>query len=481
MIGFRPAHRAFFFAIVMLAEAVVLTGCQHYRPDPIDPSATANALDARSLDDPNLKSLLEAHLPNHLSAWPLPAWDFDALTLATFHFHPDLELARLRWESAQAAVKTAGGRPNPVLAVTPGYSANPASGISPWFPAVTLDVPLETAGKRQRRLEIAVHRAEEARLGLLNQAWQLRAKLRLAVIGYAAQWRRIRVLEDQASEQSALVRLLEQRLDAGTLGLPEVTPARLTRLKFEADLAEARTQLSAGKVMLASAIGVPFRAVESLRITADPLAGTRAEAGNLLASDARDRALSRRADILAGLAAYATTEAELHLEIAKQYPDVHFNPGYQFDQGEHKWSLGLSLELPVLNRNEGPIAEAHARRREAAAAFLALQANVIAEVDGAAQAYHAATDQLDRLRSLRQASEAQIAAIQSAFQAGAADRLELVSARLETRATDVAILEAEDRVNRALGQLEQALQVPFGALEAVGRPPASKLLSERNP
>ena len=38
-------------------------------------------------------------------------------------------------------------------------------------------------------------------------------------------------------------------------------------------------------------------------------------------------------------------EAALRLEIAKQYPDVHLNPGYQFDTGENKWALGVGLTL----------------------------------------------------------------------------------------------------------------------------------------
>jgi broad specificity phosphatase PhoE len=30
-------------------------------------------------------------------------------------------------------------------------------------------------------------------------------------------------------------------------------------------------------------------------------------------------------------------------EIAKQYPDIHLGPGYQYDQGVNKWTLGFSV------------------------------------------------------------------------------------------------------------------------------------------
>src|SRR5262249_49546901 len=84
------------------------------------------------------------------------------------------------------------------------------------------------------------------------------------------------------------------------------------------------------------------------------------------------------------LADYGASQSALQLEIARQYPDVRIGPGYEYDQGLNKWStIGVSLELPVLNRNAGPIGEADARRTEAAARFAELQATVIDEIDRA--------------------------------------------------------------------------------------------------
>jgi outer membrane protein TolC len=97
--------------------------------------------------------------------------------------------------------------------------------------------------------------------------------------------------------------------------------------------------------------------------------------------------LQGRSDIQSALAEYAAAEADLQLQIAKQYPDVHLSPGYQYDQGDNKWSLGVTFELPLLNQNQGPIAEARARRLESAARFTELQAKVIGEIDRASAAY----------------------------------------------------------------------------------------------
>ena len=58
------------------------------------------------------------------------------------------------------------------------------------------------------------------------------------------------------------------------------------------------------------------------------------------------------------LAEYQASQSALQLEIARQYPDVQLGPGYEFDQGDNKWMLGLGVTLPVFNQNQGAIAAA---------------------------------------------------------------------------------------------------------------------------
>jgi len=100
------------------------------------------------------------------------------LTLAAFYYQPDLDVARAKWEVAEAGVITAGGRPNPSVGFTPQYNVNAAGGISPWILNFSLDIPLETAGKRGYRIARAEHISEAARLNIAGVAWQVRSRLR---------------------------------------------------------------------------------------------------------------------------------------------------------------------------------------------------------------------------------------------------------------------------------------------------------------
>ena len=168
-----------------------------------------------------------------------------------------------------------------------------------------------------------------------------------------------------------------------------------------------------------------------------------------------------RADVLAALADYAAAQSALQLEIARQYPDVHLSPGYQFDQGDNMYTLGLTVELPVLNQNQGPIAEAAARRTEAAARFNALQAKVLADIDAAVESFRATEKSLALLQDLAATQAASRDAIAAQVSAGAAAPLDLLNAQLELAEAEEVQLEARIKRQQSVAALEDAVQRPI--------------------
>jgi len=441
-----------------LLVLALVAGCARFEPRPISPAETAARLEARALDSPELKSFLERHLHRDLTNWPLSSWDFERLTLAAFYYQPSLEVARAQWAVAQGGEKTAAQRPNPTLNVSPGYNSTTAT-PSPWFPLTMLDLTLETAGKRHYRVAQSTQLSEAARLNILTVAWQIRSELRVSVLESMAANKRTSLLEQQISLQEQIVQRLEQQAQAGALSHSEAVPMRIALAKGQLDLADARRQSAESRAHMAAALGVPVRALEGLKLDFDWLKQTRPPE-ELTSAEARRAALLGRADVLAALADYEASQAALQLEIAKQYPDLHLQPGYQFDQGDHKWSLGATVELPAFHHNQGPVAEAKARREEMAARFLVLQAKVIAEIDTAITIYSAAREQLANQERTTELAREQAAAVQARLQAGAADKLELAGAQLDAGLADLASLDAQLKIQQALGQLETAIQRP---------------------
>ena len=458
-------------ATLTLAVALgVAGGCKHFEPAPLSAAESAAALERRSLDDPGLKALFDEVRPG---TWPRVQWDLTALTLAALYFHPNLDVARAQWRVAEAGVRTAGALPNPTLIVVPQYVAN-AGGSPAWDVTSALDWPIETAGKRGHRIERAEQLERSARLGLDSAAWQVRAALRASLLEFAAASGRAEQLRREEAAQSDVVALLEQRVRAGAASAAEVAPARIAALQSAADLTEAERQQREARVRVAEAIGLTPAALEGVEL-AFPLEAPPA-GGDAAPKELRRQALQERPEVLAALAGYEATQAELKLEIARQYPDLRVGPGYEYDQGLNKWStIGISVELPVMNRNQGPIAEAEARRSEAAARFLALQAAVIGELERALANRASAREALAR-------SEAALAAVRDrerrtrqALAAGATDRIAWDVAQVELVRAERIQLDALVRLQQSIGDVEAAVQQPLelGGTVERGRPAPS--------
>ena len=446
----------------MLGGVAAVAGCAHYRPQPLSPAQTAAQFDARRLHSPGLNDFLAQQLGHPPEKWPLEKWDLPSLTLAAFYFHPDLAVARAQWRVAEAGVETAGGRPNPTLSVTPEYNVTTLV-PSPWGPSVNFDLPLETMGKRAKRLAAAEKTAESARWNFASAAWQIRSGVRAALLDFGIAGRRAGLLQKQFAAQAEIVKLLQDRFDAGAIARPELTLAQIALNKTQQDLGAAQSTRAEARARLAQALGVGLAALDGVKLEPGFSADVPAA---LTAAEARGVALRGRADVLGALADYAAAEAGLRLEIAKQYPDVHLNPGYQYDQGDSKWSLGLSVDLPVLNQNQGPIAEAEARRKLAAAKFLALQARVSGEIDRAVAGVRVAREQLETGKKLIAAEMQRQKSAEAQLQAGAGERLDLLNAQLETSNASVTQLDNEAKLQAAIGALEDALQSPGDQIAA---------------
>jgi len=438
----------------------LLAGCARFQPQPLSPAETAASLENRSLDNAGLKVFLERNLGRELNAWPAPQWDFEMLTLAAFYYQPSLDVARAAWAEARAGIVTAGARPNPTLGFTPQYVFN--HGIEPpWVATLNLDVPIETAGKRGSRVEQAKHISESARLSIAATAWQVRSQLRISVIDFTSATRRESLLRKQLAIQEQVVASLEQRRQAGALASAEVTPARLLLQKARLDLSDAQRQQIEARARIAEAIGIPVSALRDVEVAYD-LSALPADMDRLTSSEVRRQALQRRPDLLTALADYAASQSALRIEIAKQYPDIHLNTGYEYDQGLQKWGLlGFGVELPLLNRNEGPIAQAEARRKHTAASFEALQAHVIAEIDRAVALYRVAEKSREGTEELLATQRKQQESVEQQVKAGAADRLELLTTQLELATSELVLQDGQTKLHQALGSLEDAVQRPL--------------------
>ena len=430
-----------------MLSLVLLAACTAYRSKPISPEESAADFAQRRLDSPGVRKFLEEQKASR------GAWNVDRLSLVAAYYHPDVALARAEADEMSAAIKTAEMRPNPVFTFGPQFAGNRVSPYTPWFIAGNVFIPIETAGKRSKRTQQAIAAAEAARWRVSSRAWAARSRVRAAMLELHGARENIRLLETEQKLHDEAIKKLTAQMEAGDVSPFELTQARLMLNRARLALQDAQRLAATGEAKLAAAVGVPLSAIRSVSLDFSSLQ----RLPDVSERSGRRHALTQRADLLSLLADYAAAESALKLEIAKQYPDLRIGPGFDYNQGQNRWQLGVSLDLPV-NGNRGPIAQAEARRVTAEKRFLAQQNTIQGELDIALAAYRASRAKASTAALLAQEARAASDTTKRMVDAGQVSALELTRRQIEASNANVALMAANIEAQTAAGALEDAMQ-----------------------
>jgi outer membrane protein TolC len=411
-------------------------------------------LQTRSLNDPDLLHFVSVNLRRTVS--PV-RWDLAALTVAAAYERPDAKIAIGQIEAAEAGERTAAEWANPVLSLNASYYTA-LFDPSPWEVGPSISQLIQTAGKRSAAIAEARERTHSAHQHLALAAWRFRSEVRTALIDLWAARKRLALARAYSAAAHRVTMLTSERYDAGAVSAAALNAERLTDTQAALSLTAAERQEHLSAAALATAVGVTVVAIETAPIDLsemDRLAPV-ADLDALRAS-----ALTQRPEVLDALARYEAAEAALRLEVARQYPDVSIGPGYQYNQGQHQFSLGISLPLPILDQNQGPIATARAARQVAAADFEKVQTTVLGEVETAMTDWRASHEEAQRTQGLLRLADETVRSERAAFQAGQIGRLQLAGAELARAQTQLGALAASADERTALGHLEDAFHHPF--------------------
>jgi outer membrane protein TolC len=327
---------------------------------------------------------------------------------------------------------------------------------------LTLDFsfPIETAGKRGHRIQVAHSLDQAARFDLADSAWTIHSGVRTGLLNYLLASRNLELFRAEEKVREDQVNILEQIFSAGEIQRQSIDLARIELAKTHVAIIMAEGQVSETKAALGAAVGLPVAALQSVDFSW-PNIDTPASAESLSADQVQRDAVLNRLDIRRSLAQYVAAEASLRLEIAKQYPDINLGPGYTYEETHSFFTVGFSTTVPLFNRNQGPIAEAEAHRKEAAAAFRERQAQVIARSERALAIYTAALKEQAEAESLRKLQETQLQIMHETIRAGADNRLSLDNVEIQSWVLARTQLDALLRTQRALGELEDSVQRPL--------------------
>lgn len=362
---------------------------------------------------------------------------------------PVVEAARRELEAQDGAVRQAGARPNPELAasIEDGRAATRST-------TVTLNLPLELGGQRAARLRVAERARELAALALAEARAQVRATTIGAYFAVLLAQERATLAASSAALAASGAEAVVRRVAAGKSSPVDATRARVDQAQAQLELAEAQAELVTARHALAGQWGD----------TAPGFAGVAGDVDTIPERAALPELLGRLEQAPALRAAGLELErrrALAELERSRAVPDLTLSVGAKHDreQGHTQAIVGLSIPLPLLDRNQGALQEAGQRTRKAEAELQAAGLRLQAELQAASTRLSTARTALQLLRSsvLPAARQAHDAARQG-FEAGKFGLLDIVDAQrslLQARARYLNTLagahQAATTIDRLLG------------------------------
>ena len=445
----------------------VLASCAppKYTASPLNIKAISNNLLSKDPRDAGFQAFLAKNgfAANQL---PLKSWGINELTLAALYFNPKLNLAKAQWASSMAAVTTANQRAQGSLDASIARSNQGGGEPKPWSYGLNLNLPLETANKRQLRTEQATQLAEATRIEIAQTAWQLRSQINLDLVSIIESNSQAKLLKKELKYHNDMTTMLEKRVKLGLQSNTELSQAKLLQLKTLKSLNAELAKIPELTAILAADIGLTAEKFSLIPLEPTDVFDIVNQQKNVLAKpDAikklQEAALLNRLDVRAALARYLAAESKIKLEIAKQTPDILFSPAFLFDFGNSIWSLGISNLLFLFNDNETLAVEAEKLRDVEAAQFTVLQAKIVADLARNEAVYNASLEEIAQSRQLHTAETAQFQQLQKQFNAGTIDRLELTQSMLSNIFSAQAVHDAHFKSIRAGLAVEDVMQYPL--------------------
>jgi cobalt-zinc-cadmium efflux system outer membrane protein len=383
----------------------------------------------------------------------------------------ELAAARLDVERARARIRQAALRPNPAIDVE--YATGRFVGSAGEHETIVgLSVPIELGGKRRRRIELAQAELEAEEAEIADRERRLTSEIRSSYAEALAALRELQITENLNGIDVQTTKFVQARVNEG-----ESAPIELNLLRVEVDrlrsrraLVEARLQAALLKLKYLAS----FSATEQLRLREDlETVALPSAPGSIDA--ATEIALRTRPDLRLARLTEEVAEAGLRLAHAEGTPNIipftkYSNGRSVFDdaptgpfadQGSSV-SFGLSIDIPVFNRNQGSKAEAAIRISQSRKRREFLEQVVRSEVASAYLRYEAARGAVQTYnQGVVVRSNENIAAIRAAYQIGEFRITDLLAEQRRLLDSQGELTEALTEQYRALADLAAAMGLPI--------------------
>lgn len=381
-----------------------------------------------------------------------------------------LAAARLDATRARARLRQAGLRPNPTVDFerTTGRFTGSAGESET---TIGFGLPLELGGKRRRRIDLAQAELEAVEAEISNRERLLAGEVRALYAESLAALRELETTEGLTTIDLKTVAVVQTRVNEG-----ETAPIELNQLRVEVDRLRSRRALVEGRlrsllIRLKNLTGI--QPAEILRLREDiatpvlPRPPASQEA-------AIEIALRTRPDLRLARLNEEVAQAGLQLARSLSVPDVtafsRFSQSRSvFDDTpigalrdkDRLLTFGVSVGIPVFNKNQGAKAEAAVAITQAKARREFLEAVVRADVQSAYARYEAARASVQSFETgVIARSNENIRTIRAAYEIGAFKITDLLVEQRRLIDSQREFTEALAERYRALADLQSAIGTP---------------------
>jgi cobalt-zinc-cadmium efflux system outer membrane protein len=324
--------------------------------------------------------------------------------------NPELKFYAAEIAAAKGTLKTAGTMRNPELNTEAGYkntrdnSGGPSGEGAAW--SVSVNQTFEYPGRIALRKAIAKGNIALADLHLQQFRLTLAARVRTLAYNISIAQQRSIAAREVADRFQALSDVLAQRPVAGVTPLLETRIIDANTLNFRRQEREAALAAKTAAAELNQLCGQP--ATAALQVNADELNFLKMSPQTLVAA-ARANAF----DIHIRHAELVQQGFKVALARNERFPTIAVGPYYSQENAtdkEQRAGIGISLPLPLWDRNIGNIETSRAREEQAEASLLATQRDVERRVTQSAATFEAkreqiATWQADTVAKFRETAE----------------------------------------------------------------------------
>lgn len=362
-----------------------------------------------------------------------------ALTLAT-SYNPSLAAAGNEVGATEGGILQARTLPNPELSVSVEDTRSATRSTT-----AEISFPLEIGGKRSARVEVAERTHDAAQAGLAATRADVLAAVTTAFFDVLIAQERVALARASADIAAKGSQAAARRVRAGKNSPLEETKARVEQANTGLELAQASAALQSARQTLAALWGSPNPRFS--QVQGDMLSLPSRPAPEKLLVD-----LETSPTLIASKLEIERRKALVDVERSKQYPDVTLSLGAKRDNEANRNMavIGVSMPLPLFDRNRGNLYESTHRAAKAMDEYLAMRVRLSSELQLAASQLSVSRESALALReTVLPGAQQAFDAAEKGFEAGKFSFLEVLDAQR-------VLFQARIRYLEALGETYQA-------------------------